>query len=320
MLLKSHMTAAAIRRQRRDARGDRGGAGDRGDGDRGDRGGADLEPLWRALADPTRRKILDLLRQRPHTTGELADAFPTSRFAVMKHLTVLSRAGLVLSRRRWRERWNHLNAVPLQELVERWVRPYEAAWASGLLQLERRVMQLTHPADQGDSMTTDPAQPDSPQKPGPEAALGTAEVAMEISIDAPRDRVWRALVADIGAWWRKDFLHPRARSFTLDPRPGGRVVEDWGDGEGRLWYTVVSLEAPGRLQLVGHLMPGDCGGSAGTSHLTLELEEREGRTTIALSDVVIGRLRPDLRSDLAEGWQLLFRDALKPFVEKAARP
>src|SRR5688572_30253013 len=126
----------------------------------------ELDHLWKALADPTRRKILDLLRQRPRTTGELADAFPTSRFAVMKHLTVLTEAGLVVSRRRWRERWNHLNAVPLQQLHERWVRPYEAAWASGLVGLKHRV----EGPERGDSMTK------------AETRHGTAAVEMEIAI------------------------------------------------------------------------------------------------------------------------------------------
>jgi len=259
----------------------------------------ELDRLWKALADPTRRTILDLLRQRPRTTGELADAFPTSRFAVMKHLTVLTAAGLVVSRRRWRERWNHLNAAPLQQLVERWVRPYEAAWASGLVQLKHRV----EGPDRGDSMTK------------AETRHGTAEVEMEIAIDAPRERVWRALVGEIGTWWRKDFLSPLARRFVLEPRPGGRLYEDWGHEQGRLWYTVVGIESPRKLQLAGAFMPDDCGGSFGTSHLTLMLEEKDGATLLALSDHIVGGLRPDLASDLTAGWQTLFRDALKPYVE-----
>ncbi|HEU4898462.1 MAG TPA: metalloregulator ArsR/SmtB family transcription factor, partial [Actinomycetota bacterium] len=75
--------------------------------------------VWRALADPTRRAILDLLADRARTTGELSEAFPeVSRFAVMKHLGVLETAGLVVVRRRGRERWNHLNGVPLREAYE----------------------------------------------------------------------------------------------------------------------------------------------------------------------------------------------------------
>lgn len=263
----------------------------------------ELDPLWRALADPTRRKILDLLRQKPRTTGELADAFPTSRFAVMKHLSVLSQAGLVVSRRRWRERWNHLNAVPLQELYERWVKPYEAAWAAGLVNLKRRAER----PDQGDSMASNTSY-----------ELAAADVELEIPIDAPRERVWNALVDEIDGWWRKDFVDRATRAFILEPRPGGRVYEDWGEGRGRLWYTVASIEPPSRLLLSGQFFPVYCGGSLGTSYLTLALEEAKGgggRTLLKLSDSVIGRLAGDFASELTQGWQLLIRDSLKPYAE-----
>jgi DNA-binding transcriptional ArsR family regulator len=98
----------------------------------------DLDILFHALADRTRRAILDLLRKQARTTGELAQAFPKlSRFAVMKHLGVLEEAGLVIARREGRQRWNHLNAVPLRQMYERWVRPYESAWAGSMLNIKR---------------------------------------------------------------------------------------------------------------------------------------------------------------------------------------
>jgi DNA-binding transcriptional ArsR family regulator len=83
----------------------------------------DTAPLWRALADPTRRRILDLLRERPRVTGEIAAQFPISRIAVMRHLEVLSEAGLAVSRKRGRQRWHYLNTVPLQKLHRRWAEP-----------------------------------------------------------------------------------------------------------------------------------------------------------------------------------------------------
>ena len=92
-----------------------------------------MDEVFKALADGTRRKILDLLAQSPRTTGDLCARFPASRFAVMKHLTVLERAGLLVVRRRGRQRFNHLNPVPLQELYERWMRPQQARWAASLL-------------------------------------------------------------------------------------------------------------------------------------------------------------------------------------------
>src|SRR5262250_2438164 len=96
----------------------------------------DTDPLWRALADPTRRRILDLLRRRPLITGEIAAQFAISRIAVMRHLEVLSQAGLVTSRKRGRERWHYLNTVPLQQLHRRWADPAAAGFASALLRLQ----------------------------------------------------------------------------------------------------------------------------------------------------------------------------------------
>lgn len=102
--------------------------------------GDDLGPVFRALADPTRRAVLDLLRGAPRTTGDVCAAFPRlTRFAVVKHLGVLKAAGLVRVRAEGRLRWNHLNPVPIQALYERWMRPYEALWASRLLGLRRVV-------------------------------------------------------------------------------------------------------------------------------------------------------------------------------------
>ena len=99
----------------------------------------ELDRVWKALSDKSRRRILDLLGERPHTTGELAARFRTSRFAVMKHLAVLERARLVLVERRGRQRWNHLNAAPIQQIYERWISPHQARWAASLLRLKRTV-------------------------------------------------------------------------------------------------------------------------------------------------------------------------------------
>jgi DNA-binding transcriptional ArsR family regulator len=97
------------------------------------------EGLWRALADSSRRRMLDRLRERPRTTGELAEEFEFTRFAAMKHLSVLADVGLVLVERRGRERWNHLNPVPIQQIYRRWIRPFEAVPADRLLRLKQHV-------------------------------------------------------------------------------------------------------------------------------------------------------------------------------------
>ena len=96
---------------------------------------AGAEPdLWRALASPWRRRVLDLLREGPATTSALAAQLPElSRFAVMQHLGVLADAGVVIAERRGRDRYNYLNPVPLREWYERWVQPL----ADGIVLIRR---------------------------------------------------------------------------------------------------------------------------------------------------------------------------------------
>ena len=98
---------------------------------------SDDDAVWRALANPQRRRILDLLRGKPRTTGELAARFgDLSRYAVMQHLGVLVEAGLVVVRRDGRERWNHLNPVPIRAIYERWVSRYAEQDAKALISLK----------------------------------------------------------------------------------------------------------------------------------------------------------------------------------------
>ena len=98
-------------------------------------------PDLEGARDPSRRRILDLLRDGPRTTWDLCASFESSRFAVMKHLRVLEHARLILVRRRGRERWNYLNPIPIQSIYERWLTPYAALWAGELLDLKRRTVE-----------------------------------------------------------------------------------------------------------------------------------------------------------------------------------
>jgi DNA-binding transcriptional ArsR family regulator len=98
--------------------------------------------VWKALSDPTRRALLDRLRAGPQTTTELVDAFPhLSRFGVMKHLDVLRTAALVLTRDEGRQRVNSLNAMPIRQIYERWVGPFQELWTGHLLGLKTAVEQ-----------------------------------------------------------------------------------------------------------------------------------------------------------------------------------
>ena len=84
--------------------------------------------------------MLDALRDGPLTTTALCERLAElSRFAVMQHLGVLERAGVVLIRREGRERWNELNAVPIQRELERWLSSFQQASASQLLAFERHL-------------------------------------------------------------------------------------------------------------------------------------------------------------------------------------
>lgn len=100
----------------------------------------DMESVWKALANPVRRTLLDLLRDGPVTTGGLADRFPDlTRFAIMQHLKVLTEAGLVIPRRQGRERYNYLNPVPIQRIFDRWVVHYTRPWTEALVSLREEL-------------------------------------------------------------------------------------------------------------------------------------------------------------------------------------
>jgi DNA-binding transcriptional ArsR family regulator len=96
----------------------------------------ELDAVWKALSDSTRRSILDLLRHGPRTTTQIVDAFPhLSRFGVMKHMDVLREAGLIHTREERRQRINSLNVVPIRQIYERWVGRFEELWVSHLLRI-----------------------------------------------------------------------------------------------------------------------------------------------------------------------------------------
>jgi len=100
----------------------------------------DLDPVWKALSDPTRRTILDLLREGAKTTTEIVDAFPDmTRHAVMKHIDVLREVRLINTREEGRRRINSLNVVPIRQIYERWVGPFAELWSSTLLRVKDDV-------------------------------------------------------------------------------------------------------------------------------------------------------------------------------------
>ena len=97
-----------------------------------------IDDVFKALADPTRRRLLDeLFEEDGQTLSALEQRLPMSRFGVAKHLKVLEGAGLVTTRKRGREKLHFLNPVPIREVHDRWVSKYAEPWASALTELKR---------------------------------------------------------------------------------------------------------------------------------------------------------------------------------------
>ena len=193
--------------------------------------------LWRALASPHRRALLDLLRAGPRTTGALAAELPgLSRFAVMQHLGVLVQAGVVLVERRGRDRVNPLNPAPLREWYERWVVPMADADAAALLSLRRHI------EDEGAPMTTD--------------AFRTVRIVNELRIAAGAERTFEVLTERGSEWYPHSYGAERTRRIVAEPRVGGAHYEDWGDGAGHLYGHVTGWDPPRFWSTRGRLSPG----------------------------------------------------------------
>ena len=97
-----------------------------------------IDDVFKALADPTRRRLLDeLFEQDGQTLSALEQRLPMSRFGVAKHLKVLEGAGLVTTRKRGREKLHYLNPVPIREVHDRWVSKYAEPWAAALTGLKK---------------------------------------------------------------------------------------------------------------------------------------------------------------------------------------
>src|SRR5215208_3435449 len=141
-----------------------------------------MDTVFKALADPTRRSLLDqLFEDDGQTLGALEARLPMTRFGVMKHLRVLEEAGLVATKRRGREKLHFLNPVPIRLIHDRWVSKYAQPWAamlSGLKnQLEDETMQAVKTVSWADGTAP--------------VANGTA--VFEVFIKTTPERLWQAI-------------------------------------------------------------------------------------------------------------------------------
>jgi DNA-binding transcriptional ArsR family regulator len=233
--------------------------------------------VWRALASPWRRRLLDQLRSAPATTGALAAAIPElSRFAVMQHLGVLVEAGLVVPERRGRDRVNHLNPVPLREWYERWVQPLADTGAAELLALKRTV-------EKGTNGMSDPTEP-----------IRIVRLVYDLRINATAERTFEVMTQHMFDWRPTTYGGARTRRVVLEPRVGGAHFEDWGASAGHLYGHVTVYDPPTRWATRGWLTGGTILDS------DYELSESNGAVRVHVIKVAVGPLTEDEAVGVAE--------------------
>jgi DNA-binding transcriptional ArsR family regulator/uncharacterized protein YndB with AHSA1/START domain len=259
------------------------------------------QATWKALADPVRRDILDLLREKAHTTGDICEAFPhLTRFGVLNHMAVLKEAGLLRVEQRGRERVNHIEAEPLRAAYEDWIRNYEVLWAGRMGRLKKFV-------DGKEKRTT------MPENPLPTANLVTLNVTQTLEFKAPPAELFRALTLDIGEWWEAPNTPADVRDVVFDPTPGGLVKQVTRDGGGTVLFTVQSIQRDRLLVLNGTLGLDDV--ILGTVRLELETA-RGGGTRLLLKHWAIGELNPSAQEGFHRGWKGLLDEKLRAYVER----
>jgi uncharacterized protein YndB with AHSA1/START domain len=144
-------------------------------------------------------------------------------------------------------------------------------------------------------------------------AESTGSYSLEVVMAVPPERVWQALTTESSSWWPKDFhTSPRAQRFVIEPVLGGRAYEDFGGGDGLVWYSVIGVEAGRELVLAGHLLP-PFGGPAVTA-LRLTVTAQAGGSLLRVQDDRFGAVGGESPVD---GWRLVFDAGLRQYVESA---
>lgn len=251
----------------------------------------DDDAFWRAFASPWRRAILDALVAGPRTTGELADAFPElSRFAVMQHLEVLTAAGIVVVERRGRHRFNHVNAAALRGFYERWVNRYADAAATELTALRRHLE----------------------EEPMSKETVTVLRIESELRFAAPAGRVFRALTDpdQVLKWFPYTYGETRVKRIVLEPRVGGLQYEDWGEGAGHLYGTVLEWDPPKRVTVRSRLHAGTIMDTTNT------VEATDGGSVLRSSRVIVGPMTDEQEAGIRfHGDLARFEDALRKVIE-----
>ena len=235
-----------------------------------------MDGVFKALADPTRRGLLDqLFKQDGQTLSALERRLTMTRFGVMKHLRVLEAAGLVVTKRRGREKLHFLNPVPIRLVHDRWVSKYAAPWAAALVDLKRNLED------------------------------GTMEKVFEIYIKTTPKRLWKAIT---------DPKMRRKYNFgvlvTSDWTPGSRYA---GAGHGVPIFEGENLEVdpPRRLVQSYRALWSKEAKREGTSRVTWEIEPVDDSCRLTVPHA---RLRKNANSQLYGGWPMVL-SGLKTLLE-----
>jgi uncharacterized protein YndB with AHSA1/START domain/DNA-binding transcriptional ArsR family regulator len=252
-----------------------------------------MDAVFRALADPTRRSLLDeLFKQDGQTLSALERRLPMTRFGVMKHLKVLEEAGLLTTRRRGREKLHFLNPVPIRLVHDRWVSKYAEPWAAALSGLKQRIEEETE-------MTAT----DSGKRPWTAAP---EEKVFEIFMKTTPERLWEAIT---------DPELRRKYSFGLG------AISDWRTGSRYELSSTQSgvmaagenleVDRPRRLVQSFTALWSEDVEREGTSRVTWEIEPVGDSCRLTVTH---DQLREDAHGEIYGGWPMIL-SGLKTLLE-----
>lgn len=240
-----------------------------------------MEDVFRALADPTRRSLLDRLFKKDGLTLQaLVGRRKMTRFGIMKHLAILEQAGLVVTRRRGREKLHFLNPVPIRIVHDRWVSKFTEPWAARLVELKNRLEQIT---------LEQPAM----------------EKIFEIYIKTTPDLLWNA-ITDTGMRRKYNF----GLAVTSDWTPGSRY-QGVGQGTPILEGENLEVDPPRRLVQSFRALWSEDVTSEGTSRVTWEIVPVGDS---CLLKVTHDQLREEANEQLYGGWPMIL-SGIKTLLE-----
>ena len=237
-----------------------------------------MDDVFKALADPTRRGLLDeLFREDGQTLSSLEQRLPMTRFGVMKHLKVLEQAGLITTTRRGREKLHHLNTVPIRLVHDRWVSKYAEPWAAMLSGLKTTIEEQT------------------------------MEKVFEIYIKTTPERLWQA-ITDSELRARYNFGMGVSSEWT----PGSAYSASH-DAAGVALCEGENLEVdpPRRLVQSFNALWGEGVRAEPTSRVTWEIEQVEDSCRLR---VIHDQLREGANEELFGGWPMIL-SGLKTLLE-----